>query len=119
MRCHATHASALLRSQASSIVFHPENYEQHGSCTQPGPDGLIGSFGAGIPFEFARPAGMPVREFNMLLGSGNLHELCAKADILPETGVSLPKGMAEAQFERANRDGTLQLSPCAAPHMPW
>jgi len=71
----------------------------------------------GIPIQFERPAGMTVREFNQLERRGNFKLLCARAFIAPADNLALPQGMTATQFDQANRSGTLELSPCATPHM--
>ena len=115
----ATHpdVSTMPCSAVHTIVWTPSNHEHHGTCTQPGPGGFIGSFGAGIPIQFQRPDSMSQARFNALLSSSALRTLCAEAHIVPAEGVSLPPGMTETQFEEANRDGQLALSPCTPPHM--
>ena len=108
--------SNIVCSSLNNVSRPSVNYEQRGTCYQPGPGGFIGSWGVGIAIQFGRPEGMSQDRFNSLLRSSNLKALCAEAHILPGN-VPLPEGMTAAQFEQANRDGQLSLSPCVKPHM--
>ena len=113
----ARHWFASSTSCTRQTTFKPQNREQFGSCTQSGRPGFLGYYGVGIPIQFVKPPSMSLSHFNTLLASHNLKRLCAEARIVPAANLSLPKHMTEAQFDVANRRGSLLLTPCVTATM--